>query len=264
YTVTVTDPDDAVASSSCAPAPATTFPLGTTTVQCTATDEHGHTSARSFTVTVVDTSPPSIATPAGITVASSNPAGTPVTHASSAQDLVDGERPVACVPASGAVFPIGTTTVACSSSDTRGNARTTRFPVTVNLVVQVRDETPPVITVADVAVEATGPSGAQVPYSVTFSDPDDFVAASACTPASASPSPSGAPTVRCSATDERANPATATFTVTVKDPPYPAIEHLPSDIAAPAITDDGAVVMYNAPAADDIVDGSVPVACSPA
>jgi hypothetical protein len=52
YTVSATDPDDAVASLSCAPASASTFPIGTTTVTCKASDTHGNTSSATFTVHV--------------------------------------------------------------------------------------------------------------------------------------------------------------------------------------------------------------------
>ena len=52
YTVSATDPDDAVASLSCVPASGSTFPIGTTTVTCTASDTHGNTSTASFTVRV--------------------------------------------------------------------------------------------------------------------------------------------------------------------------------------------------------------------
>jgi hypothetical protein len=52
YSVTATDPDDAVASLNCAPASGSTFPTGTTTVNCSATDTNGNTSSASFTVHV--------------------------------------------------------------------------------------------------------------------------------------------------------------------------------------------------------------------
>jgi hypothetical protein len=54
YTVTANDPDDAVASLNCAPSSGSTFPAGTTTVNCTATDTHGNASSASFTVHVKD------------------------------------------------------------------------------------------------------------------------------------------------------------------------------------------------------------------
>jgi hypothetical protein len=52
YSVSVSDPDDAVASLTCVPASGGTFPIGTTIVECTATDTHGNTSSASFTVRV--------------------------------------------------------------------------------------------------------------------------------------------------------------------------------------------------------------------
>jgi hypothetical protein len=52
YSVSATDPDDAVASLSCAPASGSTVPIGTTTVICTASDTHENTSTASFTVHV--------------------------------------------------------------------------------------------------------------------------------------------------------------------------------------------------------------------
>jgi Tol biopolymer transport system component len=52
YTVTATDPDDAVASLRCSPASGAVFPLGKTRVTCTAADTHGNMSRADFTVTV--------------------------------------------------------------------------------------------------------------------------------------------------------------------------------------------------------------------
>ena len=52
YSVSATDPDDAVASLSCVPASGSTFPIGTTTVNCMAADTHGLTSRASFTIHV--------------------------------------------------------------------------------------------------------------------------------------------------------------------------------------------------------------------
>src|SRR5205823_8048891 len=54
YTVTATDPDNAASDLkiSCSPASGSTFPIGTTTVNCTAKDPAGNTSSGSFQVVV--------------------------------------------------------------------------------------------------------------------------------------------------------------------------------------------------------------------
>jgi hypothetical protein len=263
YTVTFSDPDDPVATSGCDPASGSTMPLGATTIDCEATDSHGNHASAFFVATVVDTTPPSIAVPGNVTVSTSNPDGATVGYAVSANDLVDGSRPVSCAPAAGSMFPIGTTTVACTAADLHGNTGTKSFPVTVNLSIPVIDTTPPTITVSDVAVEATGPSGAQVPYTATFSDPDDAVASAGCTPVSGSVFPLGTTIVTCTANDEHGNTSTATFKVEVKDTTFPAFDHPPADITVQSTSADGAVVNYDAPTATDVVDGPVPVLCTP-
>jgi eukaryotic-like serine/threonine-protein kinase len=52
YTATATDLVDGPVTPSCSPASESFFPLGTTTVNCSATDAHGNTATGSFTVTV--------------------------------------------------------------------------------------------------------------------------------------------------------------------------------------------------------------------
>ena len=52
YTVTATDPDDTVASLTCAPTSGSVFAIGTTRVSCTALDTHGNTAHATFTVHV--------------------------------------------------------------------------------------------------------------------------------------------------------------------------------------------------------------------
>ncbi|HEV7572046.1 MAG TPA: HYR domain-containing protein [Thermoanaerobaculia bacterium] len=134
YAVTATDNATIV----CTPASGSTFALGTTTVNCTATASTGSTSG-SFTVTVVDTTPPALSLPANITAEATGPSGAAVTYSATANDLVDGSRPVTCDHASGSTFPLGTTTVQCTATDTHNNTAHGSFTVTV------RDTTPPTI-----------------------------------------------------------------------------------------------------------------------
>jgi hypothetical protein len=137
FTVTATDNATIV----CTPASGSTFALGTTTVNCTATASTGTTSG-SFTVTVVDTTPPALTLPGTVTAEATGPGGAAVTFTVSANDLVDGSRPVTCDHASGSTFPLGSTTVQCTATDTHNNTAHGSF------TVLVQDTTPPTIVSA--------------------------------------------------------------------------------------------------------------------
>jgi DNA/RNA endonuclease G (NUC1) len=82
-------------------------------------------------ITIVDTTPPTITVPPNITATATLPSGAAVTYSATASDLVDGIRPVVCAPASGSIFPIGTTAVNCSATDAHGNSASRAFTVTV-------------------------------------------------------------------------------------------------------------------------------------
>jgi len=60
FVVTANDDVDGPVPASCTPASGTAFPLGSTTVTCTAVDTHSNSSTASFDVTVIDTTAPSI------------------------------------------------------------------------------------------------------------------------------------------------------------------------------------------------------------
>lgn len=63
FTATATDDTDPSPTVTCTPPSGSTFPIGTTTVTCTATDALGNTSApQTFTITVQDTTAPSVPT----------------------------------------------------------------------------------------------------------------------------------------------------------------------------------------------------------
>ena len=129
YTVSASDAQDGTLTPSCSPASGSVFPLGTTTVNCSVTDSGGLTATGSFTVTVQDTTPPSLNLPGNITVEAGKPAA--VTYTATATDLVDGPVPVSCSPASGSTFALGTTTVNCSATDAHHNTATGSFAVSV-------------------------------------------------------------------------------------------------------------------------------------
>jgi predicted extracellular nuclease len=136
---TVSDNCPGVGAPMCTPPSGSTFPKGTTTVNCSVTDSNSSSSSCSFTVTVNDTQPPVIGScPANQTVIE-NPAGSGgavVTYtAPGASDNC--EASVNCAPASGSIFPVGTTTVICTATDPSNNSASCSFTVTVLNAVQV-------------------------------------------------------------------------------------------------------------------------------
>jgi hypothetical protein len=132
YQALATDPGGAnvnPANVVCTPPSGSTFPIGVTTVSCTATDSVGGTATKTFTVTVTDN--PTISLPTNITAAATSPSGATVNYSATASDPVDGTDPVSCSTPSGSTFPVGTTTVYCSAANAAGNNAFGSFTVTV-------------------------------------------------------------------------------------------------------------------------------------
>ena len=128
FTVNVPDGSGPVLVT-CTPPSGTGFRLGTSNVTCTASSPGG-TNTCSFTVTVVDTTPPSVTCSTNRTVDATGPSGAVVTYVAVASDPC-GLASLACVPPSGSTFPIGTTTVTCRAVDNAGNANSCTFAITV-------------------------------------------------------------------------------------------------------------------------------------
>ncbi len=257
YSVGVSDDTDPPPVANCSPAPGSLFPLGTTTVDCNATDIDGESSSQSFGLTVQDTTPPTLGAMTNETAVASGPSGAAVSYTTpGATDLVDGSPSVNCSPGSGATFPIGTTSVNCTATDGSGNSDSGSFTVTVN------DTTDPVLTVpGDIVAEATGPGGAAVSFSASATDWSSFTLT--CAPSSGSTFPLGTTTVTCTATDTGSNSTSGTFQVTVRDTTAPSLTP-PATVFAEATSLAGATVSYPAPAVADAADTSPTVSCSPA
>jgi HYR domain/GEVED domain/Secretion system C-terminal sorting domain len=146
------------------PASGSFFPTGTTTV--TATSSVGGVIC-TFTITVNDNQLPTITCPANITTNNTTgQCGAVVTFAApTTTDNCSGVA-VTSVPASGSLFPVGTTTVTSTATDASGNTATCTFTVTVN------DVQPPVITCpANITVSNTlNQCGAIVNFTPVASD----------------------------------------------------------------------------------------------
>ncbi|MDX2678039.1 HYR domain-containing protein [Streptomyces sp. NY05-11A] len=253
YPATATDLVDGDVAVVCEPSSGSTFPIGSTTVTCTATDAAGNTGTDTAEFTVTDSTGP-LVTVEDRTAEATGPGGAVVEYPASAQDTVDGNVPVTCKPPSGSTFPIGATTVTCTATDSRENTGTD------TAVIRVVDTTPPVVTVDDRTVEATGPDGAVVEYGATAVDTVDGPTTVTCTPPPGSTFPTGATTVTCTSTDAHENTGTDSAVITVVDTTAPAVTV--DDRTVPATGPAGAVIEYTA-TATDLVDGPVAVTCTP-
>jgi hypothetical protein len=121
---------------SCSPLSGSQFPIGTTTVYCSATDPAGNVTSGTFTITVEDTTPPTITSHADMVVETRLKSGAFVSYTSPHSfDLVDGAGTAVCSPASGSFFWMGDTQVTCVAMDSSGNHTASTFTVFVDRVV---------------------------------------------------------------------------------------------------------------------------------
>ena len=241
------------ATISCTPASGAAFAKGVTTVTCTAKDTAGNTAQCSFTVTVNDTEPPKLACPANQTVTSNGPVAV-IYSLPAATDNCAGVGTPVCLPSSGAIFPVGTTTVNCSVSDAANNTSTCSF------VVQVKTCTltcPEPLTVNTDA----GQCAALVNYTMPATNGCGTVT---CTPPPGSTFALGVTTVTCTASDPNVTPRTCSFTVTVNDRQAPTIT-CPANITRSADANAcAAVVTYPNPNVSDNCSGGGTPVCAPA
>ncbi len=135
--------DGPAATVTCAPASGSTFAIGATTVNCTATDadEAPGTASQSFTVTVNDTDLALTGVPGNITVNATSPSGAVVNY--TAPTAVDeagdsAAATVSCIPASGSTFVIGATMVTCTAISSDDGQTTVAATFKVAVLVDLR------------------------------------------------------------------------------------------------------------------------------
>ncbi|MEO8088096.1 MAG: T9SS type A sorting domain-containing protein, partial [Bacteroidota bacterium] len=225
-------------SVSCSPASGSTFATGSTSVICTATNSCGN-SICSFNVTINET--PLISCPGDINGGTNNINGMVQTYAAPS-----GGSPAVtstCIPASGSMFPIGTTVVNCNATNSCGTG-TCSFNVTITLLC-----TAPVISACPSNI-------AQCTNIATWTDPiaTGTLPTVTCIPSAGSSFPPGITVVTCTASNACGNDQ-CSFTVTINQTPVIG--------ACPApITTCNSVVTYSAPSATGYPTPTV--ICSPA
>ncbi|MBD3258167.1 HYR domain-containing protein [candidate division GN15 bacterium] len=115
------------------PPSGSTFPVGESAVEVTATDSSGNADSCYFTVTVKDEEPPQLVCPEDIEMVNDSGAyGAVVTYEAFAEDNCSVES-ITFFPESGTFFPIGTTQVVVLAVDGSANADTCSFDVVVVL-----------------------------------------------------------------------------------------------------------------------------------
>lgn len=125
-------------------------PAGVYYVSVKAVDAVGNSSPWATPIQItVDNTAPALNLPSNITQEATGPTGNVVTYVATSTDANPANPTVNCTPASGSTFPITTTTVNCTASDTAGNVSNGSFTVTV------QDTTAPVITLIGGAVNLT-------------------------------------------------------------------------------------------------------------
>jgi len=188
------------------------FPVGETVVSWALSDASGNVRERQTTVTVADTTTPTI-TCSDELLEGLDPAGAPFEPWAPVSDVCD---PVPTLVHDGpAVFSLGSTLVHLTGSDASGNSAMCRS------VVTVVDSSAPVVGCGDATAECVGPQGTPVAVAASVSDTcDPNAPLNSDAPALF---PLGATEVQLSSTDASGNTGTCSATVTVADTTPPEL-----------------------------------------
>jgi hypothetical protein len=225
-----------------------TYPIGTTTVIYTATDNVGLQTVCSFDIIVTDDENPTITCPSNVSVtadaglcsASGVALGNPITDDNCPGETVSNNAPL--------TYPLGNTTVVWTVTDAAGNTATCNQTVTVT-----DDENPTIACPADVSVSTDNgvcsASGVALGSPVTGDNcPGESVSNNA-----PSVFPLGNTTVIWTVTDGSGNTATCTQLVTVTDDEDPIIACPANITQSTDATLCTAVVTYSVTGSDNCV-----------
>jgi len=220
------------------------FPLGSTLIAWTATDNHNNITTAYQRITVVDTTTPIITSPQDIVTEVIDPTmnyiglGELSVADSVGIESVTNDKPI--------IFPFGSTTITWTVTDTSGN-----ISQATQVVTLVDTVDPEIFAPSDIVAEATSLSGTMIELgeatahdvmgiaSVTEYPPRFFVL--------------GETTVTWTATDTSGNSASATQTVTIVDTTSPSIT-APDSITAESTSADSNTVALGNPVSSDLVD----------
>lgn len=152
---------------------------------------------------------PTLSVPRQVTQEATGPTGANVAFSTSSQDKEDGSLTPVCSPASGSTFPIGTTAVSCTVTDSNNNSISGTFTVTV------RDTTPPAFGPFQPTEGIKDDMGVQVFFDITATDLVDGNTQVSCNYQSGYKFSPGVTELKCTSSDSRGNQSTKTVQITV-------------------------------------------------
>lgn len=206
----------------CYPISGDFFKMGSTRVDCSASNRYGEKASASFEVLVVDSVGPKIYMPdEPIRVKAESREGARVEYDVKAYDEIWGDAIPECLPRSGDMFPVGVTHVGCVATDFEGNVSSGSFPVEV---IGDREYYELTLFVDNIRVEARSPEGEKIEWKVLVEGTDDREPIVNCSHENGGMFPIGVTVVDCDALDEWGMRGRTSFTVDVADPSAPNIE----------------------------------------
>jgi len=220
------------------------FPLGSTLISWTATDNHGNITTAYQTITVEDTISPTIIVPEDIIAEAIDPdtnyieLGELVTSDSVRVESITNDKPDA--------FPFGSTTVTWTVTDISGNISEATQTVTL-----IDTTSPEIFVPADIVAEATSLSGNMIELGEATGH--DIMGIASVTEHPSRYFTLGETTIEWTVVDTSGNSASATQTVTIVDTTAPSIT-APSSITMEATSADSNIVTLGNPVSSDLVD----------
>ncbi|GAB3337708.1 hypothetical protein GCM10027429_22480 [Marivirga atlantica] len=227
------------------------FPIGSTTVTYTATDEAGNQSSFNFEVLVTDQTNPVFSNcPDDIMLnADENCLATANWTAPTVSDNCTSNVSLSSSHSSGDDFSVGTTTITYTAKDEAGNIATCSFNVIV------KDETlPQIVSCPNDITLASSSSSCTVTASWTppvFTDNCDATLTVESSHAPGDAFQAGTTEVVYTATDDSGNEISCSFNVTVNDETAPVFTNCLADLEAVAADNCEAIVTWNTPLVTD-------------
>lgn len=236
------------------------FLPGESTVTYSATDAAGNKSSQDLKVYVSLGGAPRLKEmPVDLTVEATGPDGAVVKYPMPKAEDGAGIKSLVSSHPSGAVFPLGTTSVTVTAVNKANQSTSASFNI------KVVDTTPPTLSGVspNIRVSAEGPKGAVVAFPMPVVS--DVVGGTVLSVSKASGTtfPLGETKVTFSARDAFNNTREASFTVEVVDKIAPKIVGVPGNMVVQANVQGGARVTFKMPSMEDLVGGGT-ITASPA